>query len=259
MSYLDAVIAAKREQLGGVPLQLDAAALERQFAAQAKSGDLGGSLRLAPTPRVIPQIGRRSCDDNLRAFDVRVLVRSLVDAGAPAVVVETYASDGSTSPDLPPACHTADVPVIWSDLVLCNEQLLSARVAGARAAVLLVDALDPPRLRELIVYARRIGIEPVCRVHDVRGVDRALAAGGGCIEASTRDLEGRDVDVREAVGLRARVPNKLTYLVRGEFATAEDIAVTQGAQIDAIVVGKRIMDAADPGMELMELAGAVVS
>ncbi|TPV95621.1 MAG: hypothetical protein B7733_08865 [Myxococcales bacterium FL481] len=249
-TYLDDAIATVvlRERDAG-EVRLDPQLLDARDPV-----DLLACLRAGPAPRVIPQIKRRARDPDMADFSAAHLAATLADAGAPLISVCTSERDGGPIDDLPAACGAVAVPVLWSDLVVSSRQLVVARRAGAQAVVLTVLALPPPRLRELAVLARRLGLAPVGRVHDEAGIERALAAGIACLEVSAREPATGSLDLERACSFRSSVPRRFGFIVGGGISDHGQVVAMRGRDIDAVVVGRHLMQADDPGLALMSLA-----
>ena len=101
--------------------------------------------------------------------------------------------------DLRAVREAVDLPVLCKDFMLRPAQLLEARRQGADCILLIVAALEPPHLRDMIKEAQALGLHILCETHTEHEIERALAAGAQIIGVNNRDLHTFEVDVQRAI------------------------------------------------------------
>src|SRR5207237_8739062 len=95
---------------------------------------------------------------------------------------------GGTLDDLALVARCVSVPVLRKDFILDELQLYEARAAGASAALLIVRALAPERLRVLAAAARALAVGVLVEVHSEAELDLALAVAQGAVGVTSRGL-----------------------------------------------------------------------
>ena len=162
------------------------------------------------------------------------------------------AAGGPAPPRAPPP---RGVPVLRKDFILDELQIVEARGAGAAAVLLIVRALPPARLVELLRATRVAGLDALVEVHTRAELDTALAAGATIVGINSRDLDTFRIDMAAAWRLLELVPPELVAVAESGMAGATDVSAAAAAGADAVLVGTALSAAADPSLLLAELAG----
>ena len=103
------------------------------------------------------------------------IVGAYQTAGARAVSVLTEpAHFGGSIDDLAEARAACDLPLLRKDFLIDPYQVLEARAAGADAVLLIVAALAPERLAEMMGAASDLGMDSLVEVHDEDEVAAAV-------------------------------------------------------------------------------------
>jgi indole-3-glycerol phosphate synthase len=140
------------------------------------------------------------------------------------------------------------------DFTVDEHQVLEARAYGADAVLLIVAALEPSRLRELLVQTWGLGMEALVEVHGEAELETALGAGASLVGVNHRDLDTFQVDIGLTERLRPRVPPEVVLVAESGIQGPEDARRMREAGADAILVGEALMRASDPAAKLRELA-----
>lgn len=187
---------------------------------------------------------------------VTEIVTAYQDAGARAcsVLTEPVYFDGRLD-DLVEARAAVELPLLRKDFIVDEYQLLEARVAGADAALLIVAALEPAQLSELIAAAGALGMDALVEVHDEAEVEVAVEAGAEVIGVNNRNLHSLEVDLATTFRLLADVPAGTTVVAESGITTRHDVRDLEEAGVDAILVGEALMRTADPREAVRELLG----
>lgn len=161
-------------------------------------------------------------------------------AGALSVLTDGPYFDGSLD-DLRRAREASGLPVLRKDFLVHPLQLLEARGAGADAVLLVVRALTPDRLGELLAVARELGMDALVEVHDGDELETALARGAGLIGVNARDLSTFEVDLERCRELVATVPPGRTAVAESGVEDGRDVERLGRAGADAVLVGSVLM------------------
>ncbi len=151
------------------------------------------------------------------------------------------------------------LPVIRKDFIVDERQIAQARAAGADAILLIAACLEDGRWRDLMGFARELGLDVLNEVHDADEAARALRLGCDLIGVNNRDLRTFQVDLRTTLDLApALVGGDRVTVGESGIAGRGDCAALEAAGIDAVLVGESLIASPDPEAALARLRGAVL-
>jgi indole-3-glycerol phosphate synthase len=153
---------------------------------------------------------------------------------------------GGSLEDLRLVADAVSRPVLRKDFILDERQVLEARAAGGAAVLLLVRALQPRRLRELLHLAGDLGLEGLVEVHGEGELGAALECGARVVGVNSRDLDTFAIDTARAWRLLARIPADRVAVAESGLASPEDVERAAGAGADAVLVGTALSASAAP-------------
>lgn len=260
-TFLDRILADKREELEQAQRRVPFAALKGRLADAPPVRDFTASLRgdgvslIAEVKKASPSRGLLRAD-----FDAVALATAYAGAGAAAVSVLTDAKHFQGSLD-----HLASIcgalpdgpPLLRKDFLFDHYQLYEARVHGADAVLLIAAALNPALLAQLIGLANALEMAALVEVHDELETERALMAGATLVGVTNRDLRTFEVDLATTERLRPLVPPEVTLVAESGILTRADVERVEALGVDAVLVGEALVTAPDPGAKIRELFGDV--
>ena len=168
-------------------------------------------------------------------------------AGASAISVLTDGPFfGGSLEDLSEVARAVPVPVLRKDFILDELQIAEARAAGAAAVLLIVRALTPARLTELLRVAQSMGLDALVEAHDGRELDVGLEAGAEIIGINSRNLDDFHIDVAAAWALIARIPPDRVAIAESGMATEADVRRAADAGADGVLIGTALSRSTDP-------------
>jgi indole-3-glycerol phosphate synthase len=254
-AVLDRILAGARARLP--ELRARRGALERQAVERPRPPAFAAALRGAQVA-LIAEVKRRSPSAGVIAPGLDAVSQALayVRAGAAAVSVLTEPDHfGGSLADLAAVTASTTAPVLRKDFIVDELQLVEARAAGAAAALLIVRALPPRRLAELVRFAQGLGLETLVEVHDRRELDTALAAGAQVVGVNSRDLASFRIDVAAAWALLEQVPAERVAVAESGMSVPEDVARAAAHGADAVLIGTALSSAPDPAALVAGFAG----
>jgi indole-3-glycerol phosphate synthase / phosphoribosylanthranilate isomerase len=203
----------------------------------------------------VAEIKRRSpsAGDLRPDADPAKLAATYERAGAAAVSVLVDDRFGGTWDDLRAARASASLPLLAKGFFTSEDDLRTAREAGADAVLLLLRDLDDAACSELLAAAAALGLETLVEAHDAGELERAIALGAPVIGINARDLATFEIDRRAQLELVARAPRDRVVVAESGVTTRAQGAEAELAGADAILVGSALMRAPDPAMKLGEL------
>lgn len=251
-TVLEHIVAAHRAVAAGDERPVDqllAAALEvepaRHFAGALKRSD-GAMAVIAEIKRRSPSKGDLAPD-----LDAAALAQTYEQAGASALSVLTdRAFFGGSAEDLEVARAGVDIPVLRKDFTVGERDVADARIMGADAILLIVAALTAPELARLRSLGADLGMAVLVEVHDEGELEMALAAGAELVGVNQRDLHTFDVDPGRAERLAALIPDHVVKVAESGINDAAQLLPLRAAGYQAVLVGERLVTAADPGSAL---------
>ena len=266
MTILDQILAVKRIEVAAARAERSFAELEAAVRTAGPVRGLAAALRRPPGApvRVIAEIKRASPSAGaIRAgADPAVIAQDYARGGASALSVLTDRQFFDGELGFLARCRAVvEIPLLRKDFVIDAYQLAEARVAGADGVLLIVAALDPAQLAELLVAATSYALDALVEVHDLVEVDIALAAGATLLGVNHRDLRTFTMDMSLTQQIAPRVPAGVVLVGESGIRTGADVRALGAAGAHAVLVGEQLMRAASPGDALIALiaAGAAAS
>jgi indole-3-glycerol phosphate synthase len=210
------------------------------------------------TASLLAEVKRRSPSkgaiaEGLDAVDQAEAYRK---GGAAGVSILTEpAHFGGSIDDLLDVRRRVALPVLKKDFHVAPIQLVEARALGASAALLIVRALSPDRLPEMMRVGEELGLELLVEIRDEAELERAIAAGATMIGVNNRDLETLLIDAETAMRIVPLIPSSIVAIAESGVRTRADVERYAGAGADAVLVGSSLSSAADPVAATRALSG----
>jgi len=181
------------------------------------------------------------------------LARAFEATGAAACSILVDERFGGSWDDLRAARGTASLPLLAKGFFSREEDLRTARDAGADAVLLLLRDLDDATAARLLAKAEELGLDALVEAHDAEELERAVALDAPMVGLNARDLSTFEIDRRAQLELVARAPRDRTVIAESGVHTRAQAAAAELAGADAILVGSALMRAPDPAAKLREL------
>jgi indole-3-glycerol phosphate synthase len=161
---------------------------------------------------------------------------------------------GGRLDDLHAVRERVTLPVLRKDFLVDPLQLVESRALGASAGLVIVRAIEPSRLSELIGAARELGLELLVEVHTETEAELALAAGSRVVGVNNRDLETLQVDPALARRLIPTLPKDVVAVAESGIARRADVEAVAAVGADAVLVGTALSAAADAAAAVRALS-----
>jgi indole-3-glycerol phosphate synthase len=227
---------------------------ERSVASYTPK-DFAGAIR-GPRLAVIAEMKQRTPIMGVLAEEYRPadLAHAYTDGGAAAISVLTHMAGFGGRPEHMLAARAATtLPILRKDFVTDPFEIAEARAAGADAVLLIVAALEPAQLAQLLAVAKSRLIAALIEVHDEPETLIALEAGAQLIGINHRDLHTFAVDLALTERLRKLIPDVVVVVAESGIRTPDDARRVYEAGADAILVGETLMRSDDPAQKIREL------
>ena len=189
-------------------------------------------------------------------FDPLEIAMAYEEAGATAISVLTDRRffQGETS-FVDSIRQSVTLPLLRKDFILDEIQVVETRALGADAFLLIVAALEPPRLRYLMKAGQEMGMDVLVEVHDEEELATALDAGADLVGINNRDLRTFEVDLEVTERLAANVPDDIVLVGESGIKTRADVERLKAAGVRAVLVGETLMRSPDLKAATRQLVG----
>jgi indole-3-glycerol phosphate synthase len=244
---LDEIVEATRQRLDaeGV-VHRDSSPGGRDFAAALAR----------PGLQVIAEFKRRSPSAGPLGMelDAGAQATAYLEGGAAAISVLTEPRyfAGSIG-DLEAVQEAVDLPILRKDFIVDERQVAESRAIGADALLLIVAALDRPRLKSLLAEARKSGIAALVEAHDEREARIAVELGADLIGVNNRNLQTFETDLAVAERVAEQLPAGRILVAESGVSTPAGANRMSAAGYDAILVGEALVRSADPAALIRRL------
>jgi indole-3-glycerol phosphate synthase len=190
------------------------------------------------------------------ALDLASTVKAYEAGGAAAISVLTEPRRfAGSNEDLILARKSVSLPLLKKDFHVGTLQLFEARAIGASAALVIVRAVPPARLHDLMSAAAAIGLEILVEVRDERELDLALSLNANLIGVNNRNLETLDIDTGTSLRILPLVPRGVVAVSESGMKSAADVKRLAAAGADAVLVGSELSGSSDPESAVRSLTG----
>ncbi|HYG13196.1 MAG TPA: indole-3-glycerol phosphate synthase TrpC [Methylophilaceae bacterium] len=253
---LEKILATKRSEIAAAMSETPLAAMQARAQAMEPPRDFVAALRgkiAAGAAAVIAEIKKASPSKGVIRADFRPaeIAASYEQGGAACLSVLTdaqyFQGDPQYLQQARAACH---LPVLRKDFLIDPYQVYEARAMGADCILLIVAALDLPRMRELERIAHDLGMAVLVEVHDGDELELALQLDTPLLGINNRNLRTFDVTLDTTLGLLSRIPSQRIVVTESGIFTPQDVARMRDNGVHAFLVGEAFMRAPEPGLEL---------
>jgi indole-3-glycerol phosphate synthase len=257
MSVLDRIVGDTREEVARrrerVPLsRLEAALGERPEGRPFREALSGpGVSVIAEHKRRSPSAG--AIREGATVPDI-VLAYERGGAAALSILTEPFHFGGSLD-DLREALAVTRLPILRKDFIVDPYQLYESAAVGADAILLIVAALEPDDLYDLLREARVLDLDALVEVHDERELEVALDVEADVLGLNNRDLTDFSVDIERTYELLSDVPAGKTVVAESGFSSREELDELERVGVDAVLIGETLMRAPDVEAACRELTG----
>ena len=265
MTILDDILAAKRIEVATAKSERSWESVDADARiATSVHGSPRGLIKALTRPpgapvRILAEIKRASPSAGpIRAgADPAAIAVEYETAGAAAISVLTDKQffDGDLS-FLARCRARVGVPLLRKDFLIDAYQVAEARAAGADAVLLIVAALTPGQLAEMLAAAHIYQLDALVEVHTVREAEIALGAGTALLGVNHRDLRTMHIDMSLTSVVAPMIPPDVVLVAESGIKTAADIHLLGAVGAHAVLVGEQLMRAPSPGEALLALREA---
>ncbi len=147
------------------------------------------------------------------------------------------------------------MPLLRKDFIVDRYQVLEALVYGADFILLIAAALGKKELKDLLHYARHLGLQVLVEIHNKTDLTKAIFAGADIIGINHRDLKTFEMDMDLCEKLIPLIPNNKIIVAESGIVEHEQVKHLSGVGADAFLVGEHFMRQDDIPAALKSLKG----
>jgi indole-3-glycerol phosphate synthase len=206
--------------------------------------------------RLIAEVKRSSPSkgDLAKISDPVKLAKTYETAGANliSVLTEQRRFKGEIS-DLVAVRAAVEIPVLRKDFIATEFQVKETKLIGADLMLLIVAALEEPKLRNLYSLAKEIGLEVLVEVHNYAELEMAMKLNPKIIGVNARNLKTLEVDESNFEELLPKIPDNVIKVAESGIYSRAQVKRLEQLGTDAILVGESLVKAEDPAKKIFEL------
>jgi len=256
---LNKIIAVKQAEVARAMEKKAFSTIRAEAEAMPPARDFVAAIRgkiAAGKSAVIAEIKKASPSKGIirEEFDPAAIARSYEQHGAAclSVLTDSQFFKGSKN-DLIEARDACKLPVLRKDFMIDPYQICRARTIGADCILLIVAALDLPRMQELEAVAHELGMAVLVESHDAAELELALQLKTPLIGINNRNLRTFETRLETTLELLPRVPKERIVITESGILKVEDVQRMRRGNVNTFLVGEAFMRAEDPGVELGRL------
>jgi indole-3-glycerol phosphate synthase len=263
MSILSEILATKRTEVTRLKQAHPLAELHERIPDAPPVRDFHTAIKYAQDVALIAEVKKASPSKGVicENFDPYVIAQTYTENGATclSILTDTPYFQGKLE-YLTNIRRQVSTPLLRKDFIVDEWQIAESRLAGADAILLIVAALSPTDLRNLISITRSYNMTPLVEVHDADEMREALDAGADLIGINNRDLHTFRTHLSVTEKLLQEFPPQGERLIVSESGifTHADVERLKKVGVNAVLVGEALMREADIGAKVRTLLGKEV-
>ena len=259
-SILENIILTKQKYLAlqkeNIPIELLIKDIEKNTIPKNFSGSLMGDrvMLIAEMKKASPSKGIISED-----YDPKQLAIEYSESNVAAISILTdkdfFQGDISHLSEVSSLLTSTSVPIFRKDFIIDEYQIYESRKHGADSLLLMVSALEPSRLKELIELCNTLWIQPLVETHNKEELQIAIDSGADIIGINHRNLHDFSMDMNLVEKLMPLIPNGKIVVAESGIDSYEDVRRMKNLGVNAVLVGESIMRSENIGLKIRELMG----
>ena len=140
------------------------------------------------------------------------------------------------------------LPILRKDFMIDPYQFYEAKAIGADAVLLIAAILDDVQMKDFYQLARSLELDVLVETHDEKEIERALRFDPRIIGVNNRNLNDFSISLETTGRLRKEVPKDKVFVAESGIMSDADVAYLKEVGADSFLIGRALMEAADPGL-----------
>jgi len=177
-------------------------------------------------------------------------------ASAISVLTDNYYFGGNLNYIHQVKAHS-NLPVLRKDFIISEYQIWESFHAGADAILLISDALDFSKLKDLYQLANELGMAILVESHSEDSLDNALQLNPEILGINCRNLNTMETDLKWFENCIHKLNSIKFKIAESGIHTTSDIDYIQNLGYSGALIGTSLMKTGNPGNALAELLNRV--
>ena len=250
-SILDDIVANKRKEIERYkPLSSIERFRKEGFFWGISNRSLKQSLLAEGSSGIIAEFKRKSPSKGwfkTKELEVEPVVRQYNDNGAAGISVLTDEDYfGGDLDDLIQTKVISDIPVLRKDFIVDEWQIAEAKAFGADAILLIAACLSPREVKQLVTFAKTIGLEVLLEIHNEDELAH-ICDEVDLVGVNNRNLKNFEVDIDTSLHLINMIPADKPAIAESGISKVETIVTLKKAGFRGFLIGETFMKEPDPG------------
>ena len=139
-----------------------------------------------------------------------------------------------------------DLPMIRKDFIIDEYQIYEAKIIGADAILLIAAILSDEQMRVFYELACKLGMDALVEVHDEQEMQRAIELNSRIIGVNNRNLKDFSISLQTTKNLGMMLPEGKVFVSESGITKDEDIEFLKECNVDALLIGRALMEVKEP-------------
>lgn len=256
MDILQQITTYKRTEVSLRMVHHPESKLENSPLYVRKCLSLKEHLRQAGASQIIAEFKRQSPSKGIINNKAGVVetTRGYAQAGASGLSILTDKKFfGGSQQDIEIARQDIDVPILRKDFILTTYQITEAKAIGADVVLLIAAILSEAQITEFSLFAKELGMEVICEVHNESELAKALQTQVDIIGVNNRNLKNFQVSIENSIRLAEKIPNDFLKIAESGLQNVADIIGLKDLGYEGFLIGEMFMQEERPAEALKKL------
>jgi indole-3-glycerol phosphate synthase len=250
MNILDNIIAAKRIEVEQKKTLVPIEDLETFPHYRSNCNSLVSELLNETSTGIIAEFKRKSPSKGVINDQVQIgpVVEAYDTHGAAGISILTDENYfGGSNEDIMYARDIVRVPILRKDFIIDEYQIVEAKAIGASVILLIAACLTPERVKELALFAKRMGIEVLLEIHNEVELVH-ICEEVDIVGVNNRDLKTFTVDVERSIELSEKIPADKIKISESGISEVGTIVRLRQHGFKGFLIGENFMKNNDPSI-----------
>lgn len=253
MSYLDTIVANKREELKVLTAQYNESYWEQQPYFSRKCNSMRKSLELSDTG-IISEFKRKSPSKGFIKED-----------GDPAVIIPGYEENGASGvsilqdrkffaggyEDMLAVRSKVNLPLLFKEFIVDEYQLTMAKGCGADIVLLIASVLTTDECKRFAKKAHELGLETLLELHE-NGESNHIDENIDIVGINNRNLKTFEVNLEASIRLCHEIPNDYLKISESGISQPDTVVRLRKEGFQGFLMGENFMKTENPPLALKQ-------
>lgn len=250
MNILDKIIAAKRTEVEEKKKLVSVDQLKETEQYQSPCNSLVTELMKTGVTGIIAEFKRKSpskgiINDNAEVGYVTEAYQNNGACGISILTDEPFF--GGSNEDLKYARNILNIPILRKEFIIDEYQLVEAKSIGADVILLIAACLTPQRVKELALFAKKLGLEVLLEIHNEEELEH-ICDEVDIVGVNNRDLKTFTVDVQRSIELSTLIPAGKIKISESGISDPDTILLLKQHGFKGFLIGETFMKEKDPAL-----------